>query len=101
MVSKEIMDEYVRVFAYPRFCLTAKEVTALLERQILVFSHPITVKNVIPVIREDPSDDIFLACAAAGKAGFIVSGDKHLLGLKRYLKSRIVSVATFLSMFSS
>jgi len=93
------MDEYVHVLAYPRFGLTAKEVTALLERQVLVFSHPVTVKEVVPVIREDPSDDIFLACAAAGKAGFIVSGDKHLLGLRRYLKIRIVSVATFLAMF--
>jgi uncharacterized protein len=30
---------------------------------------------------DDPDDDHVLACAVAGRADLIVSGDKHLLGL--------------------
>jgi len=33
------------------------------------------------------------------RAGFIVSGDKHLLGLKEYEGIRIVKAADFLSFF--
>lgn len=33
------------------------------------------------VVANDPDDDHVLACALAANANFIVSGDKHLLGL--------------------
>ena len=95
LLCKEMMDEYIRVLAYPKFRLTPKEVAVLLERQLIAFSHPVSVKNVVPIIREDPIDDIFLACALAGRAQFIVSGDKHLLTLKRYSQCRILSVDKF------
>jgi len=49
------------------------------------------------VIRQDPSDDEFLACALTGKADAIVSGDHHLLELKRYREIPILDVRTFLS----
>jgi putative PIN family toxin of toxin-antitoxin system len=45
----------------------------------------------------DPADAKILACAVAGKADVIVTGDrKHLLPLKRYRGMPIVSPAEFL-----
>jgi putative PIN family toxin of toxin-antitoxin system len=45
----------------------------------------------------DPADAKILACAVAGKADVIVTGDKkHLLPLKRYQGIPIVSPAEFL-----
>ena len=45
----------------------------------------------------DPADAKILACAVAGKADVIVTGDKkHLLPLKRYRGIPIVSPAGFL-----
>ncbi|HQT98809.1 MAG TPA: putative toxin-antitoxin system toxin component, PIN family [Thermodesulfobacteriota bacterium] len=45
----------------------------------------------------DPADAKILACAVAGKANVIVTGDrKHLLPLKRYRGIPIVSPAEFL-----
>lgn len=47
--------------------------------------HPQTVPA---VIADDPDDDSILACAVAGHADPIVSGDRHLLRLKEYEASR-------------
>jgi putative PIN family toxin of toxin-antitoxin system len=42
----------------------------------------LAVPDSVPrVIADDADDDHVLACALAGKADLIVSGDKHLLGL--------------------
>lgn len=46
-------------------------------------------------IKEDPSDDKFLACAIEGKADFIVSRDPHLRNLKRFQGIEIIDVKTF------
>lgn len=40
--------------------------------------------NILNVVVQDPSDDIFLACALVASADYIVSGDKHLLDLKNF-----------------
>lgn len=50
----------------------------------------------LKVIRDDPDDNRILECALAGKAGFIVSGDRHLLNLKIYKKIPILTVREFL-----
>jgi putative PIN family toxin of toxin-antitoxin system len=47
------------------------------------------------VIEADPTDDMFIACAIEGGAKYIVSGDKHLLGLRRYESVHIVTAAYF------
>lgn len=50
-----------------------------------------------PVILADPDDDAVLACAATCKAEVIVSGDSHLLNLKRYASIPIVTAEALLS----
>ena len=54
----------------------------------------------IRIIKEDPSDDKFLACAISCQASFIVSGDKHLLKLKKFQGILIVSPREFLKLYS-
>lgn len=48
------------------------------------------------VVARDPDDDRILECAVAGKADFIVSGDRHLLGLDSYAGIPILTVRQFL-----
>ncbi len=46
---------------------------------------------------QDPEDDLVLACAVAGRATHIVTGDKrHLLPLRDYRDIRIVTATAFL-----
>jgi len=97
LASAAIIQEYARVLAYPKFKLTEAEIRELLNEDILPFVTAVRVGKVPRVIRQDPSDDEFLACALAGQAEAIVSGDHHLLELKRYREILILDVRTFLS----
>ncbi len=100
LVSKAMVEEYLRVLAYPKFGLSAEDVKSLVEHQLLAFAQPVKVGRVAEVIADDPSDNEFLACAVTGRARYLVSGDRHLLILKRYRKIPIVSVAEFLACLS-
>jgi hypothetical protein len=48
----------------------------------------------LDVIPEDPDDNRILECAIAAQAGFVVSGDGHLLRVGSY--RRILKVADFM-----
>jgi putative PIN family toxin of toxin-antitoxin system len=47
------------------------------------------------VVDEDAADDKFLAAALAGRAGWIITNDRHLLQLDPYHDVRIVSSGMF------
>jgi len=44
----------------------------------------------------DPDEDTFLACAASGKAAFLVSGDKDLCALGKFSEVRIITLEQLL-----
>jgi putative PIN family toxin of toxin-antitoxin system len=46
---------------------------------------------------KDEMDNRVLECAEEGKAGFVITGDQHLLDLKSFHDVRIMTVAEFLS----
>ena len=96
LASKEIMDEYLRVFTYPKFKLTEGDVNFLLYQEILPHFAIIDVQLGSRIIRKDPEDDKFIRCALAGKAKRIISGDRHLLALKSYQKIKILTPPDFL-----
>ena len=55
----------------------------------LVFFVP-SPEKIPGKIIEDPFDNIFLALATENNARLIISGDKHLTGLKQYHRIEIV-----------
>ena len=61
---------------------------------------PVTVSRRVSVIDDDPDDDKFIECAVASRAGFIVSGDKHLLALEEYEGIKMMKAADFLFIIS-
>ena len=50
------------------------------------------------IIADDPDDDRVLECAVAGKADYIITGDKHLLALKSFRDIDIVRVRQFMAL---
>ena len=96
IVSREIIDEYVRVLAYPKFELTEKEIRYLVYQQLLPYFHVVKTYTGQVIVQKDPSVDKFIRCALAGNAKVIVSGNIHLLSLKVYQDILILSPAQIL-----
>lgn len=101
-VCPDILEEYLRVLARPRF----GRVGSIEERYALIlgltelpntlFAQP-DPETPIDVIKEDPTDNRFLECAMAARAVCLVSGDKHLLALGKYRSIAVVSPRSFLA----
>lgn len=91
----ELADVLNRPKIRDKYRLTSEDVTELLQRlQQQAVIVPGT--SLSGIIAADPKDDVFIACAVEGQARYIVSGDHHLLDLRRYGRIRIVTVTHFL-----
>lgn len=91
LVSRQTMDELLRVLQYPKFQLSVQEIEHLLA-DFLPWAEVVNVEQEpdgLPKI-SDPDDMKFLALAVAGKAEALVSGDKHILDVKDKLKDVLV-----------
>jgi len=93
----EILTEYLEVLS--RFGLKGEpELKELLDlfktRQAIDF---VVIDNDLHVIEADPADDKFLECALKASAACIVSGDKHLKGLRNYDGIPILSPSEFMT----
>lgn len=96
-VSPDIIAEYARVLAYPRFGLEPGEPDALVANEVLPFCDLFEV-GPGPAVCRDPDDDKFLHCAAAAHANAVVSGDDHLLSVTgRYRGITVLTVRAALA----
>ncbi|MBW1778609.1 MAG: putative toxin-antitoxin system toxin component, PIN family, partial [Deltaproteobacteria bacterium] len=98
-LSPEIVDEYVAVLKRlgvdePHL----KELFSLFSRgyQILFTSETPRLR----IVSKDPSDDKFIECAVALEANYIISGDKALLEIGKYMGIEILSPKRFLSRYT-
>jgi uncharacterized protein len=96
LMSRAILEEYLRVLAYPKFRLTNEEINELMEEEILPFVETVRVRRRLSVVRRDPDDDKFLECAVGGRAECLVTGDRDLLDLGSYRRVKILTVSDFL-----
>jgi len=96
VVCREMTDELLRVLAYPKFRLSAKEIEYLIYREVMLYVEKVDIESGEIIIQNDPSDDIFIRCAMAARIETVISGDKHLLSLESYGKIKIVTASQFL-----
>ena len=94
VISNETLYECIRVLASPKFGLAPEEIVPMVN-DLTSFAIFVPLRSHITVIEADPSDNIFLGLAVDARAGYIVSGDKHLLRLRSYRKIQILSVSRF------
>ncbi|MBS3908749.1 MAG: putative toxin-antitoxin system toxin component, PIN family [Actinobacteria bacterium] len=104
LASDEIIAEISKVLNYPKikktFSLTDEEI----EKDLLLlgkYSQITPGELRLDIITEDPSDNIFLACAVEGKADFIISGDNHLLQVGTYQRIQIITPREFVDQLIS
>ncbi|MFW6048476.1 MAG: putative toxin-antitoxin system toxin component, PIN family [Candidatus Natronoplasma sp.] len=96
-ISEPILEELMDVMDYPKFKFTKEEKEEFLE---IVISYSILVDPAEKVekIKKDPDDNKFLECSIKADADYIISGDQHLLGLKRFKGIEIISPKEFLEL---
>ncbi|OGX41620.1 MAG: putative toxin-antitoxin system toxin component, PIN family [Omnitrophica WOR_2 bacterium RIFCSPHIGHO2_02_FULL_68_15] len=98
LMSPPILEEYLTVLA--RFHPAEDDLDTL----TALLGHPRLTEWVVPTVRfhvipEDPTDHRFLECAVEGRADAVISGDRHLLRLKRFREIPMLSPSAFLRQF--
>jgi len=94
VLSEDGIKEFIRVLSYSKFALTASEIQPIIT-DLEENAEFVEVKSSVEIIKEDPSDNIFLSLALAGGASYIVSGDSHLLNIKRSKDIEIITAKQF------
>ncbi|MCK4385557.1 MAG: putative toxin-antitoxin system toxin component, PIN family [candidate division Zixibacteria bacterium] len=99
VISLPILKEIERVILYPKIKRRLSWTDARLNEFLLglaQFSIMVSGESKVDVIKEDPTDNKYLACAQEGQADYIVTGDKHLLKEGKYKGTKIITPKEFL-----
>ena len=103
LISAPIIEELRRILSYPKLKKlhgrTSDEIDLFLKK-LEKISIVTPAELTVAAVKEDPTDDKYLVCALEGQADFIVSGDRHLTGLKEFRGIRILDPAAFLEAFA-
>jgi putative PIN family toxin of toxin-antitoxin system len=94
-ISKEILDEIEEVIGRPKFHAGKDEIEYYI-KSIEEISNKIVPKNKIRRGSRDITDNKYIECAITAGADYIISGDTHLLELKKYRSIKIVSAKEYL-----
>lgn len=91
------MEEFIEVACRPKFkrYFTLEDLQQLLE-SIGKFAEFIKVTSEVDACR-DPKDNFLLSLAHDGRATHLLTGDNDLLDLKKYGKTRILTISQYLS----
>jgi len=97
--SPELLAELSDVLERDKFKtrLKAAQITArelvLGYGELANLVHPTSIPR---AVKDDPDDDMVLACALTAKAEIIVSGDSHLINLQSYQDISILTIKELL-----
>ncbi len=83
LTSLDLLDELDETLARAKFKLPLDGIQAI-RNKIEVYAEMISVNLRLQAVIADPDDDRVLECAVAGRADYIVTGDRHLLDLGSY-----------------
>lgn len=99
-ISHCIVEELSRVLREAKFShriivlnTSVEELIAGLSKLLKIYPDEI----ISPTVEVDPDDDTILSCALTAGAKYIITGDSHLLELKKWSNISILTPRQFLS----
>jgi uncharacterized protein len=97
LYSQELIDEFVEVARRPKFkkYFTDTGIQELLT-QISTRAEFVDVKSKVEA-SIDPKDNFLLSLAKDGKATHLLTGDKELLSLKKFIKTELITITEYLA----
>jgi len=98
-VSREILNEIEDVINRPKFHADKVKIEYFI-KAIEEIANISSVKNKLTKGSRDVKDDKYIECAIACNADYIVSGDIHLLEMKKYKKINIITAKEYLDIIS-
>lgn len=104
IASEEMISELHVVLSRDKFRFRIANINHTVESLLDLYSALVELvepAEVGRIIKDDPKDDKFIACAIGGKANLIVSGDHHLLDLGHYEDIEIIGITPYLLRFES
>lgn len=100
--TPEILEELFGVLRRKKFEPLFKETQSVPREIFETILELVSVsfsRVAVNIIKEDSADNKFLACALVSGAHFIISGDQHLLKLKKWQNTNILTPHEFLKYF--
>jgi putative PIN family toxin of toxin-antitoxin system len=97
--SAELLGELLEVLEREKFSPRLKLAAVSPRELVLGYAALARIVRSAPVrgvVVADPDDDLVIACAVSAQADLIVSGDSHLLELRRFQGIRILSASAAL-----
>ena len=91
ILSQQMLIELAEVAGRDKFHVTGSQVERFLSMMVKL-AKIVPDNALFKEVASDPDDDVVLNVAYAGKADYIVTGDKHLLTLNNFKKTKIVTV---------
>lgn len=98
-LSNETLIELTRVLLSEKI----KEYTNLTKQETKQYLKSIVQRSVLinvdkppQIIDQDPSDNKFIGLAEKAQAEYIITGDNHLLNLKEYKNTKIITPKDFI-----
>ena len=98
LLSQEILEEYKRVAQEISRKFPSIDIDEILDL-VAFYAELVDTSKIKVKTCRDPTDDKFLACALAGGAQVIVSGDKHLLEIAEFHGVEILSPRDFIEKY--
>lgn len=97
IISFKQIDELLRVMEYPKFKFSDEQKDKFL-LILLEIATLVTTTSRVNIIKEDPSDNLILEPSNEMKIDYIVSGNEHLLKLKEFKGTKIITAKQFLQL---
>jgi uncharacterized protein len=96
-VSETILEEYALVLAHPELKIRRSSRQQLL--QLIKKRARVVVPSRIAQVTSDPADNIFVECADAARADYLVTGNQRHFP-KFWKNTKIISSSEFLSVIA-
>ena len=94
-ITKEILDEIEDVVRRPKFHSDSDMIDYFIN-SIEEIGNKITPKKLETDGSRDSADNKYIECGVAANADYIISGDVHLLELKKYESLKIITAKDYL-----
>ena len=94
--SDGLLKEFMTVISRPKFSFVSEEQKREFVTRLISHCEIVEPRKKLNIIKQDPADNKVLECSLEGKAHYIITGDRHLLNLKQFGKTAILTASEFL-----